>query len=431
MRVAGLALAWLALFGAPATQAQRAPIAELDRIVAVVNDDVIVESELRERLRTAREQIRESGFAAPSTSELQRQVLERLIIERLELQAASRSGIRIEDESLNRAIERIAARNQLTLREFRDVLERDGYDFAQFRERIRNEMLISRLRRDQVESRIRVSDRDIDNFLATRAKQQGGGTEYHVAQILVALPDAASPEQIADARDRVSAIADELAGGADFARVAAARSDGQQALAGGDLGWRKQLDLPTLFADQVPAMEVGEVIGPLRSGSGFHLVKLLASRDQERHVVRETHARHILVRPGELLSDDEARTRLEQIRLRLEGGEDFAALARAHSDDPASAAKGGDLGWISTGDVVPEFQARMDALESGGLSEPFRTEFGWHLLEVLERRDRDDTERAQRNAAREQIRQRKVEEEAQAWLRQLRDEAYVKYQLDE
>jgi len=358
-------------------------------------------------------------------------VLERLIIERLELQAASRSGIRIEDESLNRAIERIAARNELTLREFRDVLERDGYDFAQFRERIRNEMLISRLRRDQVESRIRVSDRDIDNFLATRAKQQGGGTEYHVAQILVALPDAASPEQIADARDRVSAIADELAGGADFARVAAARSDGQQALAGGDLGWRKQLDLPTLFADQVPAMEVGEVIGPLRSGSGFHLVKLLASRDQERHVVRETHARHILVRPGELISDDEARTRLEQIRLRLEGGEDFAALARAHSDDPASAAKGGDLGWISTGDVVPEFQARMDALESGGLSEPFRTEFGWHLLEVLERRDRDDTERAQRNAAREQIRQRKVEEEAQAWLRQLRDEAYVKYQLDE
>jgi len=429
-RVAAL-LGVLLAASAAAQQGGRAPVVELDRIVAVVNDDVIVASELEERVTEALERIQASGFPAPSAAELRRQVLERLVLERLQLQTAARLGIRVEDEALNRAVASIAERNGLTLREFRDTLERDGFDFGRFRDQVRNQILLARVRQSQVERRIRISERDIDNFLATAAKQGATDTEYRLAQILIALPDGASPEQIEEARRRAEAILERLRAGADFAQTAAAESDGQQALAGGDLGWRKAADLPTLFADLVPEMEPGDLRGPIRSSSGLHIIKLLERRDGERHIVTQTHARHILIRTNELVDDAEARARLEQLRLRLEGGDPFEDLARGHSEDPASAAEGGDLGWLDPGDVVPEFQEAMDALAPGEISEPVKTQFGWHLIQVLERRERDDTERARRAAAREQIRRRKLDDELQVWLRQLRDEAYVKYLLDE
>jgi len=428
-RVAALALA-LAGF-TPSFAQSTDPGVELDSIVAEVGDDVITRSELDARLAAVRAQLQQSGYASPSAGKIERQVLERLVLEHLQLQVARRTGVRISDDDLNRAVANLAKKNQLSLGEFRDVLERDGYDFAKFRERIRNQMLIARVQRREVENRIRVSQRDIDNFLATTAKQGIGGPEYHLRQILVGLPEAASPEQIAAARSKALALLKKLRGGADFAQTAAANSDGQQALKGGELGWFKTADLPTLFAPVVPKLKPGQLSEPIRSLSGFHIVKLEGLRDAEHHFVTQTHARHILIRTNELIDDKEARARLAQLRLRIEGGDDFAELARGHSDDPGSAAKGGDLGWLNPGDVVPEFQRVMDKLKPGEISEPFKSPFGWHLLQVLARRQHDDTEQARRGAARAKIRKRKLDEALQEWLRRLREEAYVQYHLNE
>lgn len=423
----------LCLLPAAAAHGQRAPepIVELDRIVAVVNDDVIVASELENRLREVRAQLRQSGTPPPAEEALERQVLERLILDRLQLQVARESGIRVEETELNEALERIAARNQLTLRQFRDVLERDGFDFARFREQVRDEILLSRVRQRSVERRVTVSPREVDSFLATARQQGGGDNEYRLGHILIAVPEAASAQQIDEARRRAEAVLGRLRAGEDFAQVAAEVSDGQQALQGGDLGWRKSQELPTIFADAVPGLEPGDVTDPIRSPSGFHIVKLVDLRGDSRFVVTQTRARHILLRPNDLLDDEAARARLEQIEARIENGEDFAELARANSDDTVSAAQGGDLGWLNPGDTVPAFERAMNALPEGAVSEPFRTQFGWHIVQVLERRDHDDTEQVRRARAAEQIRKRKLDEEMQTWLRQLRDEAYVEVRLDE
>jgi len=434
----GLVAAWIigtttGLTFSPGAVAQVASpeIVEIDRIVAVVNDDVIVYSELNTRLRAVVQRLEDSGVPAPPADVLEKQVLEQLILDRLQMQMATSTGIRIDDESLNRQIADIARQNNLSLREFRDVLARDGYDFVAFREEIRDELIKSRVQQRQVQERVQVTDRDIDNFLATRAKQGGNNPEYHVGHILIAVPDGASPEELADARDEAEDILVRLSAGANFGRTAAAESDGRQALEGGDLGWRKDGELPTLFEKVVPTLEKGEVSDVIRSSSGFHLVKLLDVRGTERHVIKQTNAQHILIKTTEVVSGDDARSRLTVLRSRIVGGADFNQLAQASSDDPGSAAKGGSLGWVSPGDTIPPFEKAMDALEVGEISKPFETQFGWHIIQVLGRRDRDSTDEVQRANAATALRERKVDEELQSWFRRIRDEAYIEYRLDE
>lgn len=421
-------LCLLVLTGTAAAQS----VIELDRIVAVVNEDVIVETELNERVRTIKSQLRQAGTPLPPEDVLEKQVLERLVLERLQLQLAEANGIRVEDEELNQAVETVAARNNLNLTQFREILERDGFDFAKFREDMRAEILIARVQQRQLQSRITISDRDIDNYLATLEQQGGGESEYFLQHILISVPEAASADQIAEARKRAEDVLLQVRNGADFAEVAVAQSDGQQALEGGGLGWRKRVDLPTMFADEVTALKKGEVTEPIKSSSGFHLVKLTDVRgDAGRHVVKQTRARHILVRPNELTTTEQAKVRLEQLKIRIENGEDFAELARAHSDDRGSALQGGELGWVNPGDTVPTFEEVMNGLAPGQVSDPFETRFGWHVVQVLERREFDDTDQARRTKAAELIRKRKMDEELQNWLRQIRDEAYVELRLEE
>ena len=418
---------------AASVPAQAAHGAELDRIVAIVNDDIIASSELGDRLDQVREQLHRSGTALPPPAALRRQVLERLILTRLQLQLARDSGIRVDDERLNRTVLRIAEQNELTLREFRDAVERDGYEFSRFREEIRNETMISEVRKRRVENQINISQRDIDDHLAM---MESRGTEadrhrYRIGHILIAVPDGASSEEIAQARLRAEGVLGEIRGGADFANMAVTHSDGQQALEGGDLGWRQAADLPTMLADAVLGLEEGEVSEPVRSASGFHLVKLVDRRGSERQMIRQTHARHILIALDQLTDDAEARRQLSVLRERIVNGEDLGALARIHSDDSGSASKDGDLGWIDPGNTIPVFERVMDSIAPGEISKPFRTQFGWHIVQVLERRERDGTETSRRAEARRKLRTRKIEENTQTWLRRVRDEAYVEYRLDE
>jgi len=425
--IAGLSLA------SPASgQSLAAPeIIEIDRIVAVVNDDVIVYSEMQARLRAVVEQLGKAGVPAPPKDVLEKQVLEQLILDRLQLQIGSATGIRVDDEALNRQIADIARQNNLSLREFRDILARDGYNFAAFREEIRSELIKGRVQQRQVQDRVQVTDRDIDNYLATREKQGGNNPEYRVGHILIAVPDGASPEELADARDEAEDIVARLNAGANFGRTAAAESGGRQALEGGDLGWRKAEELPTLFENIVPKLDKGELSEIVRSSSGFHIIKLMDTRGAERLVINQTHARHILVKTNEIISNDQARSRLVVLRSRIVNGTDFDELARANSDDGGSAVKGGDLGWLSSGDTIPPFEKAMDALAVDEISKPFETQFGWHIVQVLGRRDRDSTKEVQRAEAAEALRKRKVDEELQNWFRQIRDEAYIEYRLDE
>ena len=411
---------------------------EIDSVVAIVNDAVITRSELDDQTRTIKQQLRQQNTPAPTGDVLQKQVLERLISSRLQLQLAANTGIRADDDTLNRAINRIAEQNKLSLSEFRAVLEKDGFSFDKFREDIRNEIIITRLRQRQVDSRITVTDQEVSQFLAAQARQGKSDDEYRLGHILIALPEAASPEQIQAARQKTEKILEKLhakvnegtAGNADFKETAIAVSDGQQALEGGDLGWRSAGQLPSLFAAQVPAMKVGELSGVIRSSGGFHIIKLLDYRGGKRHTVMQTLARHILIRTTELITDDDASIRLEQLAQRIKKGEDFAELARVNSDDTLSAAKGGSLDWVNPGDMVPAFEQAMDQLQPAQISAPFKSEFGWHLVQVQERREHDNTEEYTRSQAQEALRNRKIEEEYQNWLRRLRDEAYVEYRLD-
>ncbi len=405
-----------------------AAVEPIERIVAVVNDGVVLESELRNRMRTVVAQLQARGTQLPPAPVLRRQVLERLILERIQLQIAERLGIRVDDETLNRAIRDIARRNGMDLDTFRRTLERDGFSFERFREDVRAEMIIARLQRQQVASRVTVSDQEVEDFLSSAQAQTR--RSYRLAHILVAVPEAATPEQIAAARREAEEVLRRLRAGADFAEMAVAHSDGQKALEGGDLGWRRADELPSLFAEVVPRLEPGDVSELIRSPSGFHIIKLVAVRGDEPHVVEQVRLRHILLRPGELLSDEEARIRLEQLRERVLAGEPFEALARAHSDDPVSAAKGGDMGWLSPAELPPEIAEVVRELEPGQVSAPFRTRFGWHLVQLVDQRRHDDTEGWRRARARELLHRRKVEERLQLWLRQLRDEAYVELRLE-
>ncbi|NOY61589.1 MAG: molecular chaperone SurA [Gammaproteobacteria bacterium] len=398
---------------------------ELDRIAAVVNGNIITNNELEGQTRTVQQQLRQQKTLIPPLSVLKKQVLEQLIISKLQLQLAEETGIRVSDNQLNQTIGKIAAQNNLSLRRFRQVLEDDGFSFAKFREDVRNEITISRLRQRQIDSRINITQQEVDNFLAGLRTQGITDDEYLLGHILIAVPEAASPDDIKAARAKGEKILNELREGADFKQTAITYSDGQKALEGGDLGWRRVNQLPTLFSGFVTQMSDGDISELIRSPSGFHIVTLFNHRNHEKHVVEQTHARHILIKTNELVDDDAAHSNLLELRQRVLSGDDFAELAQAHSDDKVSAAEGGELGWINPGEMVPAFESEINRLQPGEVSEPFQSPFGWHIAQVLERRNHEDTEEFKRVKAREVLHQQKAEEEYQAWLRRLRDEAYI------
>jgi peptidyl-prolyl cis-trans isomerase SurA len=410
------------------TPAQPIPV---DRIVAVVNDEVITLYELRSRLDSALGQLQRQGMPLPPRDVLEKQMLERLVIDKVQLQQARDMGLRVDDGQLEQALQRIAAGNNLSLSQFRAALEKDGITFASFREEIRSEMTIARVREREVESKIFISDGEIDNYLASASGLGSAGEEYQLAHILLRAPESASPEQIQKLRAKADQVLERLSKGEDFAQLAAAYSDAPDGLKGGNLGWRSLDRLPAMFAEVGVTLKVGEVSPVLRSSNGFHLIKLLAKRGgAAAQAVEQTHARHILIKVNEVVSESEARHKLEGLRERVKHGENFAELAKLFSQD-GSASKGGDLGWIYPGDTVPEFERAMNLLAPGELSQPVQSPFGFHLIEVLERRVQDVSSERQRAAARQALRERKRDEAYQDWLRQARDRAYVELRLEE
>jgi len=425
-----LAVIALSLLCGSAALAQRLEL--VDRIVAVVNKEVVTASELRERVAYAERELKRQGTPAPEPALLERQVLERLILDKAQLQLATESGVRVEELQLDRSIERIAENNNMTLAAFRKALEADGVQIDKFREEVRRQIVMQRLREREVDERIEVSESEIDLYLE---EQKSGGAErveYNVAHILVRLPEQASPERIDQARARAQKARDEARTGADFGRLAASYSDAGDALQGGQMGWRAADRLPELFATALQAMKPGDVSDVLRSPGGFHVLRLVDRRGAgEGRAVTQNHTRHILLRTNELVSETEARRRLGELRERIvAGGADFAQIARVNSVD-VSAAQGGDLGWIYPGDTVPEFERVMAALKPGEISEPVKTPFGWHLVQVIERRTGGLPPDRQRFVARQALRERKSDEAYQEWLRQLRDRTYVEIRLED
>lgn len=407
--------------------------ATLDRIVAIINDEVITSTDLADRTDRSMQQLRQQGTPLPSRSQAERQVLDRLILERLQLQRARNSGIRVDEMTLERALQRIAEQNNLTLARFREVLEKqEGVPWARFREDIRNEILISRLREREVDSRVQVSDAEVDAALAS-PEAQAGNKEYLISNIFLRAPEGATPEAWSRLMTRANEIMRLVRQGDDFAKLAAAFSDGKDAMQGGALEWRPLQGLPTMFADEVVKMKAGDVSGVLRSPAGLHIFKLNDVHDgkQTRELkVEQTHARHILLRASDVLNDADAKRRLNDLRQRALAGAKFEDLARTNSSD-ASSARGGDLGWLSPGDMVPDFERAMNALKEGQISEPVQSPFGWHLIQVVERRNVDVSGERRRLEARQSLRERKSDEAYEVWLRQLRDESFVEMRYDD
>ena len=429
-----LPLALLLSANLAGAQSRREPI-EVDRIVAVVNNEAITSVELRSRLATVERQLRGQNVQMPPRDVLEKQMLERMIADRVQLQLAKETGLRVSDIELDAALRRIAENNRLGLSDFRTALERDGIAWAKFREEIRDEIVLSRIREREVDSKIVVSEGEIDNYLAN--PEQGAAdanAEVMVAHIILRIPEQASPDQLMRIGAKAQAALGQIRGGEDFARVAASVSDAPDALNGGVLGLRPLDRLPALYAEAVQKLKPGEVSEILRSAAGFHIVKLVERRGGSAQPalapLRQTRARHILIKVNELVSADEARRKLVSLKERLDNGGDFAELARLYSND-LSATRGGDLGWLYQGDTVPDFERAMDALKINQISEPVQSPFGFHLIQVLERRTEDVTAERKRLVARQVLRERKAEEAYQDWIRQMRDRAYVEYRSDE
>jgi peptidyl-prolyl cis-trans isomerase SurA len=409
----------------------QAAVKELDHIVALVNDDIIAKSELDSRTQELLAQLTQKQTNLPSMRIIQQQVLERMIIKRLQLQAARRLGLSVDDATVTKAITNIAKTNRISLLQLRETLEADGISFPLFREQLREDILINRLKQKEVINKIMITEQDIDNFLAREIGTSRQRSAVRIYHILIATPEGASPEDVQEAKQKAQSVHDELTQGADFSELAIRLSDGRQALDGGDLGWIEVSRIPSLFTAVIDEMEAGSISEPIRNASGFHIIKLAEVKGGSKLIINQTHARHILISTNEIVSDKNAQQRLETLRERIIGGDSFEALARSHSDDKASAIKGGDLGWTNPGDLVSEFEEQMDALAIGDISQPFKTPFGWHIVQPLERRQHDNTEEALKNKARQEIQKQKSEEAIDLWLRRLRDEAYVEVFLEE
>lgn len=404
----------------------------LDRVVAVVNDEVVTAHELANEVAVAVRQLNAQGTPLPQRAALERQVLERMITSRILVQNARRTGIRVSDGQLNKAVERMAEENNMSREQLSDAMEAEGVNVSRFREKIRTEIMIARLKEREVDNRITITEAEIDSFLRSQEASGSKDDQYSAAHILILVPEGASPDEIRSNRDVAEDALRQLKSGADFRQVAASVSDADDALQGGALGWRAADQLPELFVDAVLGMRIGDVSKALRSANGFHIVKLLDKRGNTVElIVEQTHAQHILIRLNEVVSEQDAIQRLSGLKDRIQMGDaDFGDLARQHSDD-GSAAKGGDLGWLSPGETVPEFERAMNALKPGEVSDPVRTPFGVHLIKVLERRDEDMAEERQRVMARQTIRLRKADLAGQEWVRQQRDKAYVDDRLEE
>lgn len=423
-----LCLCALSLLGSAFVPA-RAAVGNLDGILVVVDEELVLASELDEAVRQIELQFRSQGRSAPSREVLRKQVLERLILQRLQLQRARVAGLQVSEDDLRQALGTIAARNQMSVNEFAEAAAREGVDFRQFREQLRNDLLINKLRQREVESRVSISDQDVDIFLQSQ-EGQPAASEYNLSHILIATPDNATDEARATARRQAEEVLARARAGEDFSQLAVRYSNDDLALSGGELGWREAAALPSLFADVVPGMKKGEISQILASPNGFHVIRLNDLRGAGQvSVARENLARHILLMPNTVRNDIATQAAAETLKRELDEGADFAVLARKHSDDPGSANKGGDLGWQATGSFTPEFETELQAMQPGELRGPFRSQFGWHIVQLIDRRVRDDSTAQKRDRARAALYQRKLGEEYELWLRRLRDEAYVEYRL--
>ncbi|SEG54518.1 peptidylprolyl isomerase [Marinobacterium lutimaris] len=404
---------------------QQAQAAELlDQVVAVVNDDIVLQSELEERTALVQEQIQAQGAQPPAVDVLRQQVLERLIMDRIQLQIADRQGIRVSDQELNAAMQRIADQNNMSLAQFREALIAEGHDYAQSREQIRQEILLSRVQQANVNRRINVSDQEINNFLANN--QSADKVEYLLSNILISIPQSASPELIQRAQDEADSLYQQLRDGADFQQLATANSDASNALQGGDLGWRARTELPTDIANAVSSLQSGQVSAPVRTPAGFHILQLREKRGEgQETLIEQTRVRHILVSPSEVRSSEQTQQLAQELYNRLQNGESFDELARRYSDDAASGSQGGELGWTQAGQMVPEFEQVMNDTAAGSISQPFESRFGWHILQVEERRTQDFADEMRESTARNSIRKRKYNEELDNWLREIRAQAYI------
>lgn len=404
----------------------------IDRIVVVVNDDVITDTELNARIAEVKRELRAKRIEPPSESVLRKQVLERMVLDRVQLQLADRTGVRVSNDAVDKAIRGIAERNRTDVDNLYRAVRREGIDLETYREQVRQEVAIQRLIDREIANRITVSDAEVDNFLANRQRRSRTDDTYNLSHILIGVPESATPDELRVARFRANQIYQSLKQGGNFEQAAIANSQGQYALQGGTLGWKESGQLPGMFLDVLEKMEPGDISEAVRSPAGFHILKLNDRRQgTDIQLVTQTHVRHILVRPSEVQSIAEVRAKLMQLRERVLGGDDFGELALAHSEDTSSAAKGGDLGWVSPGQTVPQFEKQMSRLELDEVSEPVQTPFGLHLIQVLARRQQDISAERDRTVARKQIRRRKADERYDQWLRRLRDEAYVKYQLED
>ncbi|WP_278802754.1 peptidylprolyl isomerase [Marinobacter nauticus] len=400
----------------------------LDRVVAIVDDEVILQSELDARINTIVGRLSAQGTGLPPRELLEQRVLDQLIQESLQLQMADQMGMRISDNELNETLANIARSNGMTLAEFEGQLAEEGVTYQQAREQIRNEMLTSRVQQRRVGNRVRVTDREVENYL--QAQQANGSTdaEYRLAYIFIEVDDPASEASVDEARETAQALRQQIANGRDFREVAVAESDASNALEGGDMGWRSESQLPSLVAPVVPDLKVGEPSQVLENNSGFHLVMVMDKRGgEQQQFIQQHRVRHILVRPSEAVTDVQAEQRIREIYQQLQDGADFADLARERSDDPVSGSDGGNLGWVSPGQMVPAFEEAMNQAQVGEYFGPFRSQFGWHILQVEERRRQDVTEQNRESQARQAIYMRKFELELQNWLREIRDEAFVEF----
>jgi peptidyl-prolyl cis-trans isomerase SurA len=404
----------------------------LDKIVAVVEDDVILERELDQEAALVVQRMQASNAQLPPAFVLRKQVLEKLIIDKLQRQLAERAGVTVSEEMLNSSVTEIARRNNMSVQDFRIELERQGMSYKSFLDNMRNEIIINQLRGREIGGRIKVTDQEIQHAMETQ--EQGGAeaaAQYHLGHILVAVKEGAASPEIQSANSKAEEIIKQLRAGQDFTQTAISNSDDGNALKGGDLGWRTIGDIPTLFVESVKKMAAGDIAGPIRSPSGYHIIKMLEIKgDMNHQMVTKTKIRHILIKTNEIVDDNEAKTRLLQLKARIKDGDDFAALARAHSDDKGSALKGGSLDWVSPGDLVKPFEEAMEKLAINEISEPVQTQFGWHLIQVLGRENKDNSAEYRKNLIRDTIRKRKIEEETELWLRRLRDEAFVEIYQD-
>ena len=411
----------------------RVPITDVDRIVAVVNNDVITQSELEKRLVQTKQQLGTQQIELPPEDVLRRQLLERMVIEDIQLQLAAQTGIRVTDADVERAIEAIAARNKMSASALFDTVREQGFDRSAYRDQIRKQITIQQLIDREITSRIVVSEGEVKNYLENSRAARNDTTEYDVSHIYISLPESATTEQVALAKQRAEEVRQRILGGEDFARAAVTYSQGPNALTGGALGWKSAAQLPQLFVTTLAKLEPGNISEVLRGPNGYHILRLNGRRSSaaSEAPIQQTHVRHILLRPSEIQSVSETTERLMELRRRIEAGEDFATLAKTYSEDAISAANGGDLGWVSPSQLVPEFEKAMDRLDVNKVSEPVQTSFGLHIIQVLARREQTATGEREQATARQQIHARKADDRYEQWVRQLRDEAYVEYLLDD